>query len=269
MSRPWLPHFYNGATATVTITCANAVPATAIYTINLFSFISHSKMTAAATSVHIGNEAASAIDDDTMTYWHTEWNPMANLPQSITLTLDRSYSVSALQYVPRREASGPNGIVTGYSIQTSVGTGAFTEVAKGTWADNFSTKSVVFSPVTASNVRLLVTAGHGGFASAAEINILGTGSSTGVSPVSQENSRNLQISISQATGNRGEVRINTAGPYRLEIAGLDGRVVAAIAGGAAAAKSISLPQLKPGLYIARLHSGDTIIGKLLIIARKQ
>jgi alpha-galactosidase len=46
---------------------------------------------------------------------------------------------------------------------------SFTPVATGNWADNSSLKSVSFDVTSARYLRLVATAGDGGYASAAEI----------------------------------------------------------------------------------------------------
>ncbi|NOU69814.1 DUF4982 domain-containing protein [Paenibacillus sp. LMG 31461] len=127
-------------------------------------------MTAVATSSRSGNEASNAIDGDPSTIWHTEWDPMANLPQSITLDLGSSLSISKMRYIPRTNEQ-PNGNITTYQIATSTDGSLFTNVANGTWADNSSEKSAEFPPTTARYVKLTATAGHGGFASAAELHV--------------------------------------------------------------------------------------------------
>ena len=49
--------------------------------------------------------------------------------------------------------------------------GAFTKVASGTWANDSAEKAATFDPTEASYVKLEATAGVGGWASAAEINV--------------------------------------------------------------------------------------------------
>ncbi|MBA2943074.1 discoidin domain-containing protein [Paenibacillus sp. CGMCC 1.16610] len=132
--------------------------------------IPQSEMTAVSTSQHSGNEAGNAIDGDPSTIWHSEWDPMANLPQSITLDLGNTYAISKLKYLPRQEAQ-MNGNITAYEVSTSVDGTSFTPAASGTWNDDSTEKSIAFAPVTGRYVKLTATAGHGGFASAAEIHV--------------------------------------------------------------------------------------------------
>lgn len=132
--------------------------------------VPHSGMTATATSQHTDNEASKAIDDNPSTLWHSEWIPMANLPQSVTLNLGGTFNVGKVRYLPRQD-SERNGDITGYKIYVSTNGVQFTQVASGTWADDKTEKSAVFTATNASYIRLEATSGYGGFASAAEINV--------------------------------------------------------------------------------------------------
>lgn len=133
--------------------------------------IPQSQMTATATSQHGGNEAGKAIDGNISTFWHSEWDGSAPLPESITLNLGGTYNVFKVRYQPRTEYTGVNGIITSYVIYTSTDGTNFTQRASGTWSDNTSEKTVTFSAVNASHIRLEAVAGCGDLASAAEINI--------------------------------------------------------------------------------------------------
>ncbi|CAH1193023.1 hypothetical protein PAECIP111891_00476 [Paenibacillus allorhizoplanae] len=132
--------------------------------------IPQSQITATATSQHSGNEASEAFDGESSTFWHSEWAPMAYLPQSITLNLGGSYTISKLRYLPRQDGTA-NGNITGYTISTSTDGVSFTNMKSGTWADDASEKTATISPVSAKYVRLTATSGHGGFASISELNI--------------------------------------------------------------------------------------------------
>lgn len=127
-----------------------------------------STMTAAATSQEPGFEAGMAVDGNTGTMWHTAWTVPAALPQSITLNLGADYTVSKLVYTPRQDGN-PNGNITAYAILTSTDGLTFTQRAMGTWADDATLKTVRWSSIPARYIRLTATAGHAGFASAAEL----------------------------------------------------------------------------------------------------
>ncbi|MGG1553462.1 endo-alpha-N-acetylgalactosaminidase family protein [Paenibacillus ferrarius] len=137
------------------------------------ALIPQGQMTAVATSQETGsdnNAAANVLDGNLSTIWHTKWNLSNPLPQSISLNLGGSYAVNQIRMMPRQDGS-TNGNITGYKVYTSTDGSTFTQAAGGTWANDASEKSTAFPAVTASYVRLEATAGSGGWASAAEINV--------------------------------------------------------------------------------------------------
>ncbi len=133
--------------------------------------IPQNEMTAVSTSQHSGNEASKALDGNLATFWHTEWDSSGQVPHSITLDLGGTYDISKLKYLPRQDGNA-NGNITAYEISTSVDGTSFTPAASGTWSDDSSEKIAEFAPVSSRYVKLKATSGHGGYASAAEINVV-------------------------------------------------------------------------------------------------
>jgi hypothetical protein len=148
-------------------------------------FVPQAEVTATATSAHGGNAygyaypAPAAVDDRPETYWRSEWEPPAPLPQAITLDLGVVRDVAALAYRPRISghwaARYPGNPVTSYAIHLSTDGRDFVTVATGTWRESeAATKVATFGPRRARYVRLEGTGGgRGGDASitAAEINV--------------------------------------------------------------------------------------------------
>ena len=136
--------------------------------------IPQSQMTASATSQHGSNNASQAIDGNRGTMWHTDFTffaqPVAPLPQSITLNLGGTYNVNALHYLPRQDWYG-HGTILSYRIYVSRDGSNFTQIATGNWANDHSEKTATFAPAKASCIRLEAVVAHLGFASAAEINV--------------------------------------------------------------------------------------------------
>jgi uncharacterized repeat protein (TIGR01451 family) len=144
----------------------------------LLGVIPHTGMTVTADSYQASYssgccEPKFAIDDDPATLWHSQFTPYQPLPHSITLNLGGSYNVTGLLYLARQDGNR-NGDITSYTISVSTDGTDFTQVAAGSWADDVTGKTVRFPAQTARYIRLTALAGHGGFASAAEINVLGT-----------------------------------------------------------------------------------------------
>jgi galactose oxidase len=133
--------------------------------------------TATASDQEGSNPASNAIDGNKATFWHSEyWPATVPLPHSITIDMHATNQVSGLTYLPRQDQLS-NGNIGQYSISiSSDGTNWGTPVVTGTWADDKTLKTAVFSGVSGRYVRMtaLTEAGNRGpFSSAAEIGLLG------------------------------------------------------------------------------------------------
>lgn len=137
-----------------------------------------SEMTATAGDAQNGEGAERAIDNNTGTLWHTNWNVGENHDNHwLQLNLNDVYTVEGFKYQPRQ--SGTNGLITEYEIWTSLDGENWETSAAGTWPADAAWKKVVFEePVEAKYVRLVtiaaMDAGSTKFASAAEVRVLGT-----------------------------------------------------------------------------------------------
>jgi galactose oxidase len=132
--------------------------------------------TVTASDQAAGYPVQNAIDGNTATFWHSQYLPKPlPLPHSITIDMNATNYVSGLTYLPRQDTSY-NGNIGQYSISVSAdGKTWGAPVATGTWADDKSKKTVIFSAVSGRYVRLtaLTEAGNRGpYTSAAEIGLL-------------------------------------------------------------------------------------------------
>jgi hypothetical protein len=128
-------------------------------------------MKASANSEESTGSASKAIDGKTDTFWHSSWT--ANqYPYNLTLELDKNQTISKVDYLPRQDWS-ENGRILTYNIYTSVDGVRYDKVSSGTWENNKDKKTATFNPVTAKYVKIEVTVGKNGFASAAEVDIWG------------------------------------------------------------------------------------------------
>lgn len=131
-------------------------------------------MTATATSQHGWSPASNAIDGNRSSMWHTNFTffaqPTAPLPQSITLNLGGTYTVTALNYLPRQDWY-LHGTILSYKIHASTDGSNFRQIAAGSWANDHTEKTAAFAPTKASYIRLEAVVGHLGYASAAELNV--------------------------------------------------------------------------------------------------
>ena len=134
--------------------------------------------TAASEQPSTGTEgpASFAVDNNTGTWWHTNWN--VTVPMSdfwITLELEDETMLDALRYYGRDGSI--NGHVGDYKVEVSTDGEAWTTACTGTWANEAGWQIAVFEqPMAAKYVRLtgLSTFGDSGnnrFMSAAELRV--------------------------------------------------------------------------------------------------
>ena len=134
--------------------------------------------TAASEQPSTGTEgpASFAVDNNTGTWWHTNWN--VTVPMSdfwITLELEDETMLDALRYYGRDGSI--NGHVGDYKVEVSTDGEAWTTACTGSWANEAGWQIAVFEqPMAAKYVRLtgLSTFGDSGnnrFMSAAELRV--------------------------------------------------------------------------------------------------
>ncbi|WP_241139243.1 M60 family metallopeptidase [Bacillus mycoides] len=117
--------------------------------------------------------ASNAIDDNPNTIWHSQWNKQNQYPYNLTLDLGQAIrTITQVAYLPRQDWS-ENGIILNYNIYTSMDGSNYTKVTSGTWDNNRGKKFATFEPISAKYVKLEVTNGFNGYASAAEVDVLG------------------------------------------------------------------------------------------------
>ena len=118
--------------------------------------------------------ARLAVDNNTGTMWHTDWEGTSRENHWFQFKQLGSYAVNGLRYLPRQTGNS-NGTITRYEIRVSDDGVSFTTVATGTWAADSTWKIAEFAPQSAKYVRLYaldaVTDNAWVFASAAEIRL--------------------------------------------------------------------------------------------------
>ncbi len=122
------------------------------------------------------DRAANVLDGSIGTIWHTAWGGAAAADKYITIELTNDYEVSGYIYTPRtgNSSGAANGVITRYEIYVSDDNTTWEKAAEGNWAQDSTVKTVEFdAPVQAKYVKLLAVEGKGGFASAAEIRLIG------------------------------------------------------------------------------------------------
>ena len=144
-------------------------------------FVPQSEMTATATSSHAGifdhhlYPPDRAIDGRPETMWGSEWDPLAPLPQSITLDLGQTRRVWGLSYQPRLDTyrNTNRGTITGYNVYVSEDGERYTKVSSGDWPVSTATRTDAWTRGhVARYVRLEATSAVDGFAVIGELNVL-------------------------------------------------------------------------------------------------
>lgn len=120
--------------------------------------------------------ASNVLDGNATTFWHSRYTPKTvKLPHTITVDMKSARTVRGLSYLPRQDTV-KNGNIGQYAVHVSTdGKNWGPALATGTWADDQTQKTVVFSAVTARYVRLTASteAGkRGPWSSASEVNVL-------------------------------------------------------------------------------------------------
>ena len=140
-----------------------------------------------ADSQHSGNEARMAFDNNTSTFWHTEWG--ANEPQcphTIVIDMAKTYLVTAITYLSRQDGN-QNGMVKDFEVYLSTdgkqwGSAAVTGQLKNTTALQ---KASLTTPVAARYMKFVAKSEINGNAwtSAAEISIEAAADVTAISAI--------------------------------------------------------------------------------------
>lgn len=87
--------------------------------------------------------AFNAIDGNTATFWHTEWqNAEPSHPHQLTLKLDQARALGGIRYLPRQ--TGVNGRIANYRVETSANGNDWTQVASGTFANTANEQTALF-----------------------------------------------------------------------------------------------------------------------------
>ena len=128
-----------------------------------------------ADSQHNGNEASKAIDGNTSTFWHTEYQGSEpSCPHTIVIDMSKIYKVTAVTYLARQDGNS-NGMVKEYEVYLSLdGKTWGTAAVKGEFKNTTALQVAKCSkPVAARYMKFVAKSEINGKAwtSAAEIGI--------------------------------------------------------------------------------------------------
>ena len=134
------PITHNNACTLTTYSSADGMYPSPTVTYDLPLYISKSGWKlVSADSQHSGNEATKAFDNNTSTFWHTEYQGSEpTCPHTIVIDMVKTYRVTGVTYLARQDGN-QNGMVKAYEIYLSTdgktwGTAAATGEFKNTTA---------------------------------------------------------------------------------------------------------------------------------------
>jgi alpha-N-arabinofuranosidase len=120
-------------------------------------------------------KGANAVDGDPATFWHTQWQDASpETPHEIVIELPQATSIKGFTYLPRQDES-ENGTIKDYEFYVSTDGKNFGEpVAKGSFENSKSKKTVTFTPAACQFVKLraISEVNDGAWTSAAEIGVV-------------------------------------------------------------------------------------------------
>ena len=127
-----------------------------------------------ADSFQAGNPISAAFDNNSATFYHSEYTPqLVALPHAVVIDLTAPSVINSLTYLPRQDGNS-SGNIGKHTIELSTDGASWTTVTAGTFADDATFKQAVFASTSARYVRFtaLTEAGsRGPWTSAAEISI--------------------------------------------------------------------------------------------------
>ena len=145
-------------------------------------FAPHALMSATATSSQPGvyqhrfYTPGEAIDGRFESRWSSQFLPLLEMPQALTLDLGKEYTSTGLSYEPPAD-TGRGGRITEYVLSVSSDGTMFKEVARGRWSGNVATKTAEWPAAAGTRfVRLQALATAGSGAGATEVNVMVQGS---------------------------------------------------------------------------------------------
>ena len=120
--------------------------------------------------------AKNAIDGRTETTWFCEWGNIVNLPQSVTVDMNRIRPVGGVIYQPRHDVSGiianTFGYITKCKVYVSDDNQNFSEVAQSAFKPSHASRLITWKKVNARYLKFEAVEGNNNEASIGELTII-------------------------------------------------------------------------------------------------
>ncbi len=118
--------------------------------------------------------AINVLDGDPSTIWHTEWSDtVITYPHELQLKLDKSYTLTAFEYLPRQNSE--NGRIADYELYIADNDSVWGDpVASGSFTNTSENQLITFTPKSGQYIRLVALSevNANAWASCAEINLM-------------------------------------------------------------------------------------------------
>lgn len=155
-------------------------------------------------SDHSGNEARLAFDNNTSSFWHTEyWGSEPRCPHTLVVDMLKNYNVTAFTYLARQDGN-QNGMVKGYDFYLSKdGREWGSPVASGEFKNTTAQQTAPLSSPTEGRYFKFVAKSEingNAWTSAAEIGIEATSIVTGIEDIESKSSKNVSPYIYDLQG---------------------------------------------------------------------
>lgn len=214
-------------------------------------------------------QSNNVLDNDESTIWHSRWSTGTDpFPHDITLALDSTFRLNALEYLPRQDGSS-NGRIAQYEIYVSNSKDDIgTLVKSGEWENNSSVKRSFFEAAEGSYITLrsLSSGNGGGHTCVAELNLMAQGSSGGATAIDRPiiakgdlkfTLNNRSITITSASAGKAKVKLYL--PNGREVFSRSQELVAGKANIALSGK------LGVGVYIANISINGLVKSQQIIL----
>jgi hypothetical protein len=133
----------------------------------LKSLASDARFTVTASSASASFQPEMAVDGDSKTFWHTDWDHGSALPARFDLDLRKPGVLNGFEYVPRQEMR--NGRIGSYAVEVSLDGKSWMKLLNdGKFPDTKEKQTVRFEkPIKARYLRLVAHTDLGGSGNAA------------------------------------------------------------------------------------------------------
>lgn len=146
-----------------------------------------------------GNEATKAIDNNTSTFWHTQWSPSTPThPHQLVIDMAKKYTVKAILYTARGDGN-ENGMVKDYEVYLSTDNKTWKLAVSGQFAKTTAQQTATLkTPIEARYMKFVAKSeiNNNAWASASEISIIAA--SLQETPVESVTNDDVSVTLSNS-----------------------------------------------------------------------